>query len=260
MKTTNKGRRVAIITGASSGIGKEFAYQIDTRNDFDEFWLIARNEERLQETADFLNHPTRLFSLDLANQEALDCFKVLVNEDQPQIIYLINAAGFGKLGADNNLEVINKMLDLNIKALVNLTYLSIPYMDHKSHLINISSLSAFMPLPGLNIYAASKAFVLHFSQALHHELKPQGIKVTAICPGWTATNFQKTAGIKKANKTAFWNKCYDAKPVVTRALLFNDMNMMSGTYGLTYNLEMILCKFLPVRLVMRGWEFQKKSL
>lgn len=241
--------KIAIITGSSSGIGQEFARQLD-RKGLDEIWLIARDEKRLEDTKLELNTNCRTFSMDLANPESYATFKMILREANPEIKYLVNAAGFGAYGLKVNLDTINKMIDVNIKAVVNLTYLSIPYMIHNgSHLINIASIAAYMPLYKFNIYSATKAFVLYFSNTLHQELKNSGIKVIAICPGWTNTRFMKTANVDTPI-----GKCYNAKVVVRRALFDNSLNRMESTYGVEYKAVKYALKILPKRTTMYIWK------
>ena len=240
---------VAIITGASSGIGKEFAIQLDKRKDIDEIWLIAQNFERLEALSKELNHKSKFFSLNLALNDSYETFKILLRGENPNIRYLINAAGFGK--TDPNLDEMNGMIDVNIKGVVNLTALSIQYMHKNSRIINIASMAGVMPLPHLNIYAATKAFIIHYSHALHYELKIKGINVSCICPGWTNTNFMKTANVKLKKNPLM--PVYESNKVVKRALKLSNYHITCGTYGAIYNIENVLCKIFPKRIVMEVW-------
>ena len=177
---------IAIITGASSGMGREFARQLCFQNlageRFDEFWLIARRRDRLEELAEKLPVPCRVMALDLTAEESYDEF---AKEAEPEVSLLLNASGYGKFFStmDTSAEDVCGMIDLNCKALVRLTQLTVPYMKPGSHIVELDSLSAFQPVPYINVYAASKAFVLSFSRALGAELKSAGIKVMALCPG-----------------------------------------------------------------------------
>ena len=156
---------VAIITGASSGMGKEFARQIDRLNTVDEIWLIARNQQALEDTAAPLSTRTVCIPLDLTDPSAIDTMQHKLIDMHPEVLYLINAAGFGKFGdwrhISNN-DATN-MIELNCRALVSLTRAVLPYMHRGARLLQLASCAAFTPLPHMNIYAATKAFVLSLS-------------------------------------------------------------------------------------------------
>lgn len=184
---------VAIITGASSGMGKEFARQIDRLHTVDEIWLIARNQQALEDTAAPLSTRTVCIPLDLTDPSAIDTMQHKLIDMHPEVLYLINAAGFGKFGdwrhISNN-DTTN-MIELNCRALVSLTRAVLPYMHRGARLLQLASCAAFTPLPHMNIYAATKAFVLSYTRALRWELHGSGITVTAICPAWVKTGFEK---------------------------------------------------------------------
>lgn len=189
-------KNIIIITGASSGIGQEFALQIDTAFDnIDEIWMIARREERLLEVARVMNHTVRLIVMDLTDEYAMDDFEMLLESSKVTVRMLINAAGFGLMGAfeDIALEDQLEMLLLNCEALTKMTYICLPYMAKGSRIIQMASSAAFLPQPDFAIYAATKSYVLSFSRALGKELAYRGIYVTAVCPGPVNTEFFEIA-------------------------------------------------------------------
>ena len=171
-------KNIIIITGASSGIGQEFALQMDTAfSNIDEFWLIARREDRLLEVAQVMEHATRLITMDVTDEYAMDDFEKLLEESDVTVRMLINAAGFGLLGAfeDIPLEEQTEMLFVNCEALTKMTYITLPYMARGSRIIQMASSAAFLPQPDFAVYAATKAYVLSFSMALREELKKKGL-------------------------------------------------------------------------------------
>ena len=185
-------KNIIIITGASSGIGQEFALQIDTAfSNIDEIWLIARREERLLEVARVMEHPVRMITMDVTDEYAMDDFELLLEEEDVCVRMLINAAGMGLMGAfeDIPLEEQLEMLLVNCEALTKMTYLTLPYMAKNSRIIQMASSAAFLPQPDFAIYAATKSYVLSFSKALNRELAYRGITVTAVCPGPVNTEF-----------------------------------------------------------------------
>ena len=190
----------ALITGASSGLGEEFARQLASRGMH--LVLVARRGELMEKLAAelHLQHGTRCHVIQADLSEPAEPKRVLDETEAKGITIelLVNNAGFGIVGeVDNvNLDRTLTMIRLNISALTELTYRLLPGMLQRGRgaILNISSVSAFQPVAYMGVYAASKAFVLHFSESLHCELKDRGITVTAICPGVTRTGFFDIAG------------------------------------------------------------------
>ena len=199
---------IIMITGASSGIGLEFALQMDNHFDnIDEFWLIARNRCKLEDLAKALRHKTRIFSMDITKRENLDLLESVVagkeiagetdsgqataGNKQNIVRMLINCAGYGMMGSFDrqNRDTALGMIRLNCEALTDLTHRMIPYMKQGSRIIQMASSAAFLPQPDFAVYAASKSYVLSFSRALGEELKDKGIYVTSVCPGPVDTPF-----------------------------------------------------------------------
>lgn len=246
--------KIALITGASSGMGREFVLQLDKSETFDESWVIARRAERLEALRSEVRTPLRCLALDLTAEESLPALKELLASAKPEIACLVNASGFGifQAFADAPLETQLRMIDLNDKALVALTYLALPYLVRGSRIVNMGSLSSFQPVPYINVYGASKAFVLSFSRALGAELKPRGIRVMAVCPGWVRTEFFETA-VKDPKVITYYNRYYEASDVVRRALRDLHRGKDVSICGFSVRAQVLLVKLLPHRLVMRIW-------
>ena len=183
---------IAIITGASSGMGKEFAKQLaGSLSKTDEIWLLARRREPLEELAASLRIKTRVIAIDLTVESSLKQFEEVLSIQNPKITVLVNCAGIGshKLFARQSREEIEAMVQLNIVALTRMTMICLPYMRKGSKLLQFSSGAAFVPQQAFAVYAASKAYVYSLSRALERELKGKGITVTAVCPGPVNTPF-----------------------------------------------------------------------
>ncbi|MBR3457425.1 MAG: SDR family NAD(P)-dependent oxidoreductase [Selenomonadaceae bacterium] len=246
---------IAIITGASSGLGREYVHALD-REGMDEIWVIARRKERLQELAEKTITPLRILACDLTEPAVLHAISAELEKNHPIVNYLINAAGFGKIGsfADIPTEEVCAMIDLNCRAAVALTQMSIPYMPPTGGILNICSCAAFQPIPFLNVYAASKAFLLHYTRALHAELLPKGIHVTALCPYWIeSTEFIPHA--KDSKNSSYIEKFpfpQDIALVIRRSLKGLEKNTEVVTPGIIPSLHRMLAGLLPHSLMMRA--------
>lgn len=249
-------KKIAIITGASSGMGREFALQLPNWEKFDEFWLIARRSERLEALKELLPCAVRPICLDLTKEEDLKHLSNLLEEAKPQVGLLANIAGFGKFGRYDQipLEDSMKMIDLNCKAPVAVTDIVLPYMQSGSKILNLDSLSAFQPVPYLNTYASTKAFLLSYSRSLARELAPRGIRVLSVNPGWVKTEFFDHALQTSTNAVTYYNKIYEAKDVMATALrdLYKRRKDVS-IHGLRIRWQVRLVKLLPHSLVMKIW-------
>lgn len=189
----------SLITGASSGIGEVFARALAARGYH--LVLVARSQEKLEVLAATLRESkgisTEVIALDLSAPGAASALARRLREHDIEIDLLVNNAGFGALGEFWTLPLDRQsgMLDLNIRALVELTYLLVPRMVEKRRggIINVSSTASFQPLPYTAVYAASKSFVTSFSLALAEELRRHGVMVVTLCPGGTSTNFFKAS-------------------------------------------------------------------
>ena len=244
---------IAVITGASSGLGKEYINAVIEQFPMVEgFWLVARRKELLKEIAEA--HPDKTIaaiSLDLSQQESLEIFEKLLKEGNPEIKVLINNAGYGKGGDffSSNRESQAGMVDLNCRALTAITEICLPFMRKGSRIINLASAAAFCPQPSFAVYAATKAYVLSFSRALHMELKSKGIYVTAVCPGPVKTEFFRVSGeltgkLKKLTAAG-------AQAVVRKALQDSLAKKQLSVYGPPMKAARAGAKLLPHSLIMK---------
>lgn len=253
-------KNIVVITGASSGFGELFALQLDAKlKSIDEYWLVARSTDKMQEIAKAMSTPCRILSYDLTKEEAVkDVIKAVEREvdncyDELSIKMLINSAGYGKLGefvyADN--KDVSGMIDLNIRALTCLTKGLLPYMGNNSRIINIASAAAFLPQPEFAEYAATKAYVLSFSRALNSELQKYGISVLAVCPGPAATNFFTIA--EGNGKTPWYKKMFmvDPKKVVDKAIHDSINKYEVSVYSFPMKGLRIISKLIPHSLMLK---------
>ena len=253
--------KVAIITGASSGMGYEFAKRLNSFSDIEEVWLIARREDRLNELAKQLDFKVRVLAWDLTDPKTCDTYKELLNSLKSEISLLINCSGFGKFCKTDEVDVsVNlNMIDLNCKAIVYMCQASIPYFTKGARVINIASVAAMQPVPYINVYAATKAFVLSFSRALNRELKSNGVSVTAVCPFWTKTEFFDRAVKKDENAVVKkYVAMYTAEQIVTRAIKDAKKRKDVSKFGFIARFQMLLAKILPHSFVMSYWLNQQK--
>lgn len=248
---------VAIITGASSGIGSELVKQLENYvSGVDEIWVIARREKLLEELKDKTKIPLKPISLDLTDAESINVLEQRLKESGKEVGVLINCAGYGKFGSYADIEnsAALGMIDLNCRALVGITNITLPFMKRGAKILQICSISSFQPLPLMSVYAASKVFVLNYSRALWMELKPRGISVTALCPGWVDTAFFKTATDTK-NPKAVTKYTFMQTPerVVKQGLKAMKKGKMQSIVGGQNKILYVLNKILPVKLVMKIW-------
>lgn len=249
---------IAVITGASSGIGREFVIQLDALHKYDEIWLIARRKNRLDELKEVVRAKVRSIPLDLTKQESYEEFKKLLKENEPKIRTLVNASGFGKFGKFTDIPLSEQcnMVDLNIKALMSMTYLCLPYMPQNSEIYELCSLSSFQPVPYINVYAATKAFVLSFSRALNVELEDRNIHVIAVSPGWVNTEFISKA--EKDDTIKYFNKLFKPEEIVSQAILDMAKGKDTSVCGASIKAQAKAVKLLPHKLVMKAWCKQQK--
>ena len=245
--------KIAVITGASSGMGREFVYALDQDENFDELWVIARRESRLLELRDKCRAKVRPIVLDLQDRASFDVYKALLEEEQPEIAVLVNAAGFGLFGAFMDMDMDRQLdiIDLNSRALTAMCYMSVPYMAKSSRIYNMGSMSSWQPVPYINVYGASKAYVLNFSRALGVELKDRGIKVMAVCPGWITTEFFDHA--IHDDTISYFNRYYPPEQVIEKALKDMKKGKNASVLGFPERMQVLLVKLLPVGFVMKTW-------
>ena len=252
---------IAIVTGASSGMGREFVLQLSKYVQADEIWAIARRQEALQALQAAV--PVRPIVLDLCENASFDAFARLLEAEKPNVRLLVNAAGFGKFGSYHkvSLEDDLRMIDLNCKALVAMTRLTLPYMEAGSHILQLASNSSWQPVPYITTYGATKAMVLSYSRAMNRELKRRGIRMMTMNPGWVKTEFFNHAlQTNQDGEVRYYDRLYEAKDVVATGL--HDLYKTKKDYsihGLPVRMQVRLIKLLPHSMVMNTWLRQQKK-
>lgn len=247
-------KKIAIVTGASSGIGREFVKQLNkcTRT-LDEVWVIARREDHLLSLKEEVNNLClRILPMDISKANELNVLSEVLVIENPSVRILINAAGRGKTGCFDSLtrEEAENMVLLNDKALVSVTHMVLPYMNKPGNIIQMASASAFLPQKEFAVYAASKSFVLSFSQALNAELKEKGITVTAVCPGPVDTEFLTISNGSKTQKPLKKLVTVKPTPVVSKALRDAKAGKSISVYGLPMKAVHLLSKLVPNSLFL----------
>lgn len=246
-------KSIVIITGASSGIGMEFALQLDAHlRKTDEIWLIARRKDKLLELSKRMRNNTRILSMDITKEGQIERLSDTLEDNNCSIRMLVNCAGYGIIGdfEDSDREDQAGMIRLNCEALTNVTHCCLPYMCRNSRIIQIASSAAFVPQPGFAVYAASKSFVNSFSLALREELKEKEIYVTSVCPGPVDTAFFERA---EANGSVMAVKklvMADVHGVVDKALRDACFKRSRSVYSLPIQAFEMLCKAVPHSILL----------
>lgn len=246
--------KVIIITGASSGLGAEFARQLDEElPSVEEFWLVARRRERMEVLAGKLKHPVRIFAEDVREPFFYETLGQQLKKAHADVKMLVNCAGYGIVGkvAERSVEELSGMVDVNCRALTALTSICIPYMKQNARILQMASSAAYLPQPNFAVYAATKAYVLSYSRALAKELCRQGICVTAVCPGPVATEFFETA--EQYGASYGFKKYFRMQPeaVVAEAIRASKRKQTVVTPGLPMKGFRILTKFLPHEIILQ---------
>lgn len=253
--------RIGIVTGASSGLGRAYVREIDKTMDLDELWLIARREERLKDLAASLRCRGRVLALDLTRRESLDALRDTLQSERPRIAILVCAAGFGKFGraGDMTAEETHDMIALNCWGTAETTRVCLPSMRRGSRILEVASCAGFQPLPGLNLYAATKAFLLRYTRTLRWELAGRGIKVTAVCPYWLKTEFMEVAR-NTANPDAVRHTYFAVRPqgVAAWSLTMNRLGAAVVTGGPIPFVMRVGSKVLPSGVTMAAWDKIRK--
>lgn len=245
--------KIAILTGASAGLGKEYFYNLIKRSDIDCIWLIARRKERLMELAESTDKPCEILPLDLTDRTSFDVLSEKLKEQNPEVKILINNAGFGKLGNVEELSVQDQtdMVSLNCAAMTAVTTVCLKYMQKGSFIVNVCSIASFAPNPRMTVYSSTKAYVLSFSKSLREEVKHKGINVLATCPGPMNTEFLDVANISGNSKTFDILPYCDPKKVAAASLKQAEKGRAIHTPKLFFKFYRILAKLLPHGFVMK---------
>ncbi len=252
-------KEIAIVTGASSGIGREFVLQLAQNYTVDEVWVIARGKEKLEALQADTPLSIRAIPLDLTDSNSMATLAELLQQEEVSVRILCNASGYGKferfdaIPAEDNLG----MIDLNCRALTAITQMVLPYLSEGSIIVNIASIAAFQPIPYGTVYAASKAYVLSFTRALNRELKSRKIRALAVCPYWTRTNFF-TRSNERAVITHF-DCMYEPSFIIKKT--FRAMKKKRKDYvvpGFIAKCTRMLSKITPHKIVMGVFLRQQK--
>lgn len=252
-------KNIAIVTGASSGIGKKFATTLTDNVKVDEIWVIARSYENLEKLSIEIDVTIRPIALDLSNEKSYEKFKKILEDEKPNVKLLINASGYGKFEKSTKISLDDSigMIKLNDIGLTAMCLMVIPYMKKDSNIINIASVAAFQPVPYINIYSATKAYVLSFSRSLNAELRNDGIHVMAVCPFWTKTKFFDRA-VSKNEVIKKYVVMYEPDDIVRTAWLDLKKKKDISIYGFVAKSQRILSKLLPNKLIASIWLNQQK--
>ena len=250
--------KIAVVTGASSGLGREFVRLLDRREKLDSIWVIARREDRLRALRADVRTPLTVLPLDLTAPDAAAALGAKLAEAGADVRWLICAAGFGKIGRHDEISLADAqgMIDLNCRAAVAVTETVLPHMRAGARVMEICSTAGFQPFPYLSVYAASKAFLYRYSRALRVELLPRRVSVTAVCPYWV----RDTEFIPTAKKTA-GSRRVRGFPLASRraSVAFFAMNdaflrLPVSTPGPVCLVHRVAAKFIPSELMMGLWE------
>ena len=253
---------IAIVTGASSGMGREFVLQLPAYVQVDEIWVVARRAAALNSLREESSVPVRPVVLDLCLEDSFSAFASLLEAEKPNVRLLVNAAGFGKFGSYDQVSLRDdlRMIDLNCKALLAMTRITLPYMAAGSHILQLDSLSAFQPVPYITTYGATKSFVLSYSRAMNRELKSAGVRMMAMNPGWVKTEFFNHAFQTNDGQVQYFDRLYEARDVVATGL--KDLYKTKKDYsvhGFPVKFQVFMVKLVPHRFVMSIWLNQQKK-
>ena len=247
---------IAIITGASSGIGAEFARGYAGR--VDEIWLVARRKDKMIELGESLGVKYRVIAADLSKKEGIDAIRTALESEKPKVKYLVNAAGFGDYGAFDEIDEsrVEMMIDLNVKATVLITHMTVPYMERGGRIIEMGSGSCFTPLPYFNIYSSGKVFVLHYTKSLNYELEKYGVRATCFCPGYVETEFiGKALADSKVTRPRpdAMKPMLSCQKVVKGCIKASDKGKTMYVTNWYTKLQHVLFKILPDPILTKMW-------
>ena len=251
-------KNIAIVTGATGGLGREFV-RLLIKQGVDEVWAVARNPYKLEELQ--MNYPGKIIAIpaDLTDREAIKGIADRLAARDVSVQYLVNNAGFAKFCSYNDITVEESlsMIDLNVSAVVALGLECIPYMPKGSHIINIASEASFFPLPYMNLYSATKAFVRNYTRALNVELKDAGITATAVCPGWIDTGLFDRAKVGAEKAASVFKGMVKPVKVARAALRDANAGRDISVFSLYVKAAHVLSKVTPQSTAMKVWMRQQ---
>lgn len=246
-------KKIAIVTGGTGGIGKEFVKQfVELKKDLDEIWVLGRNQGKLDKIKNEFGEKIYPVSCDLSDEKNVTDFIKSIKESDVCIKYLVNSAGLAKMArcCEFDTKELSQTIDLNCKTVVLLCHECIQKMMKGSRILNLSSASSFQPNPYIAIYSASKVFVKNYSRALNYELKDMGVTCTAVCPGWVDTDMLEK---ERNGKTIKFPGVVTAERVVKLAIKDADKGKDMSVCSLYVKYEHLFSKIMPNRLVMKIW-------
>ena len=248
-------KKIAVITGASSGLGTELLKHAERLHpEIDAFYIIARREDKLKRIAEgYSSGKVIPLPLDLSDEGSFEEYKTVLEKSGGELALLINDAGCGTIGdlAGKDYKSQTNMVDLNVRALTAITTISLPFMKEGGVILNVCSIASFAPNPGMTVYCSTKAYVLSFTKSLRFELKKRKINVCAVCPGPMDTEFLPVAGINKGV-----SKTFDTLPRVNPSMAAEGAIKAAYkgrcvyTPKAFYKFYRFLCKLLPHNLIM----------
>lgn len=246
-------KSIVIIVGASSGMGEEFALQLDAHlRKTDEIWLIARRKDKLEALSQRLRNNTRIFSMDITKEAQIERLQDALIDNDCSIRMLVNCAGYGIIGNFSAIPAAEQsgMVRLNCEALTNVTHCCLPFMCKNSRIIQLASCAAFLPQPGFAVYAATKAYVHSFTRALREEVKDKGIYVTSVCPGPVDTPFFDRAEQTGKRLAIKQMTMVDSRRVVEKALKDSCSKKAVSVCSLPIQMLWIATKLVPHGIVV----------
>lgn len=244
---------IAIVTGASSGIGAEFCRALDGGG-YGSIWMIARGADRLEAVASGLRTPTRVIPADLSTEDGLSTVASILRAEAPDVGMLVCAAGMGRFGSTWGIpeDETASMIALNVTALTRVTAACIPYMGKGSAIVEVCSASAYLPLENLNVYSATKSYVRSFCEALRRELAPRGVRVLEVSPGWVSTGFIDSSRGRADVPDAVFRHTVTPEKVVQTALRDLGRGRHRSLCGAYNRSQVLVCRHLP-SLAARIW-------
>ncbi len=243
-------KNIAIITGATGGLGKSFTKQLI--DSVDEVWAIGRSVEKLNKLKEEFGEKIRTFSVDLSDISNLNCIKEELSSGEYIVKYLVNSAGIGRMAVSTDFtdQEIQSHINTHNTSVAVLCNTCIPFMEKGSHIINVASQSAFQPVAYINLYAACKAFCYSYSRALNMELKDKGIIVTVACPGWIRTELLQT---EINGKKVSFPHLAEPDDVVKQTLKDAQKGKDMSVYSCYVRRMQFFSKFYPHKMIMKIW-------
>ena len=247
--------KTAIVTGASTGLGREFVRQLaDVFPEVECYWLIARRADRLEELAASLpDKQVECLSLDLCDTMSFMALQEKLSAQQPEVVLLVNNAGCGYLGNIGEVDTASqtRMIDLNLRALTAVTNITVPFMAPGGCILNVSSIASFCATPHMSVYAATKAYVSRFTVGVTEEQRRRGIRATAVCPGPMETEFLTVGGIAGKSRMFEALPYCDQVRVAGGALRAAKAGRTIYTPTAFYKFYRLLAKAMPEKLLVK---------